>query len=249
MTRPQVNDLRRQLEGLDCRRRGAIQRGAETASPRDSISSGWNAIDQLLPWGGFPRGSLVEWLGAAGSGVGLLALVAAQAAKQPGIPLVVVDPWRQFYPPAAAAWGLSGDNLLLVHPANHQDTLWVLDQALRSPGVAAVWGLVEELAPRPFRRLQLAAEEGGGWGHLVRPLRVRGQPSWGDVQLVVQPLASGTPLLGRRWRIELTRYRGMTSGGFRQGVVELEVNEQGQEVVRTSQESVCHVSNSLPLVS
>jgi hypothetical protein len=58
-------------------------------------------------------------------------------------------------------------------------------------------------------------------------------------------------LLGRRWRIELTRYRGITPGSFRfrQGAMELEVNEQGQEVARNSQEYASHASNSLPLVS
>jgi protein ImuA len=274
--RPQVEVLREQLTRFETARRPASP--ADKSDPFEVeeryLRTGWQAIDALLPWGGFPRGTLVEWLGGEGSGVGLLALGAARAAAGGSLPVVIVDPDRQFYPPAAAAWGLEEENLFLVHPSQPQDTLWVWDQALRCRGVAAVWGRLDQLAPRPFRRLQLAAEEGESLGCLVRPLHVQGRPSWAEVQLTVHPLPTRspppsspgrlaspspptspphhspmTPLSGRRWRIELTRYRGLTRDGVGVGVSELELDERGQEIPHSAQEKPRHATHSVPLVS
>lgn len=192
--------LRRQVERLE----GPVQ-------PQDErpISTGSPELDRLLAEGGLRRGSLTEYLAAeAGGGAGTLALAAAREACAGGKTLVVVDRPRQFYPPAA--WGLK--NLLVVRPASEADELWALDQALRCPGVGAVWIRCGSLDVREFRRLQLAAESGGTLGLFVRPARFRGQPTWADVQWLVEP-ASLSPRSSsgmRRLRVELIRCRGGT---------------------------------------
>jgi hypothetical protein len=90
-------------------------------------------------------------------------------------------PVTRFYPPAAAAWGIDLSAMLVLRTANEADALWAFDQALRCPGVGAVWGAWDRLDVRDFRRLQLAAEVGGTVGLLIRPARVRGQPTWAEV--------------------------------------------------------------------
>ncbi len=117
-----------------------------------------------------------------------------------------------------------------------------LDQALRCPAVAAVvaWpeSLDGKLDGRTFRRLQLAAEQGGGLGLLIRPESVRSQPSWADVRLLVEPLPSTAPY-GRRMRVVLLRCRG---GGHRVGhhVPMVVVGEQTVEV------EIDHETHPLP---
>jgi protein ImuA len=101
-------------------------------------------------------------------------------------------PATRFYPPAAAAWGIDLAAMLVVRTTNEADALWAFDQALRCPGVGAVWGAWERLDGRDFRRLQLAAEIGGTIGVLIRPARVRGQSTWAEVRLEV----GAVPLLG-----------------------------------------------------
>ena len=178
---------------------------------KDTISSGWPPLDRLLPGGGLRWGSLVEWLDAGmGSSTAMLALGAARQAAKDGGAVVVVDRESQVYPPAIAAWGLDLSRVIFVHPKNRKDELWAWDQALRCPAVAAVWGRVEQIDSRWFRRLQLSAESNGCLGVLIRPGQARTQPSWSHVRLWVQPQPAQRD---RRLRIELIHCRGGGSGG------------------------------------
>src|SRR3989442_1254578 len=70
----------------------------------ETVSSGSPALDRLLPQHGLRRGTLTEWLADDGSGAVALALVAAREACLDGGILVVIDPRRQFYPPAIWGW-------------------------------------------------------------------------------------------------------------------------------------------------
>ena len=192
--------------------------------PNDApVSTGCQAIDGLLPGRGFRGGTLVEWLAAGeGSGGESLALLAAREACRKGGVLVVLDRRREFYPPEAIRRGIEPDGLIVVQAASPADNLWALDQALRCPGVAAALAWPEPLDSKTFRRLQLAAEQGGGLGLLVRPEEVRHEPSWADVRLWVRPLPSGEPGSGRRLSVQLLRSRQGGGGGS----VEVEFNDE-----------------------
>ena len=212
-----VEALREQIARLEHSRRQG------DAMP---VSSGCEGLDRLLPDRGFHRGTLVEWLVAgAGSGGETLALIAAREACQDGGVLVVLDEAKQLYPPAAARLGIDLDQMIVVQAANAADNLWALDQALRCPAVAAVLAWPKRLDGRTFRRLQLAAEQGGSLGVLIRPESAEREPSWADVRLRIEPLpvpasAALPPAAGRRLRIQLLRTRGGT--GDRSAEVEID---------------------------
>ena len=177
------------------------------------IASGCDALDGLLPAGGWQRGTLVEWLSAEpGSGAGTLALILARQAALEGGAVVILDRRQQFYPPAAAALGLDLENLIIVRSQQSADEIWALEQALRCPGVAAVWAPLDYLEWHAFRRLQLAAESGGSLGLLLRSGHVRRQPSWAHLQLWVEPVQRKEDKLAdaawlRNVRVEVTRCR------------------------------------------
>jgi protein ImuA len=233
----QIEALRRQIARLE----GARHHGA-----RGPVVNGCGPLDRLLPERGFCRGTLVEWLAAGdGSGAATLALGAARAACRDGGALVVLDHHCEFYPPAAVRAGIEPHRLIVVHAADQSDNAWALDQALRCPGVAAVLAWPEQLDGRTFRRLQLAAEEGGGLGLLIRPDSFRHEPSWAHVRLLVEPLPAepwrmvresstdtrpskpdGPPGRKRWLRIHLLRCRGAASGRS----VELEIDDETRTV-------------------
>jgi hypothetical protein len=195
-----LDTLRRQIAHLE----GTRQRGAPTM-----VSSGYAAVDQLLPHHGFARGTLAEWLSAIdASGAAGLALTTAREACRNGGTLVILDPRREFYPPAAARVGIELARLIVVHPYSVADQLWAFDQVLRCGGVAAAMIHLDRLDDHVFRRLQLAAEEGESLGLLLRPGSVQNAPSWADVRLLVEPLPIVDPAAGRCLRISLLRGRG-----------------------------------------
>lgn len=206
-----VRELQARLRQLESQRR---------PDETSCVSTGYAMLDRLLPERGFHRGSLVEWLAAAGgSGATSLALsTASQACREAG-PLVVVDRSGEFYPPAAVASGIDPQRLILVRVRSAADETWALDQALRSPAIGAVLCSTERYDKRARRRWQLAAEEGGTLGLLVCPEHIRGEQCWAEARLLVEPLVSR----GRRSvRVEVLRQRGQAAGG----VVELELDDE-----------------------
>ena len=217
-----VDQLRRQIRTLE---------GTPHARDATICSTGASALDRLLPLGGFRRGTLVEWLGdGKGTGVATLALLAAREACGADGALVILDRQRCCYPPSLAGWGIDLARTVLLWPQNQADEGWAVDQALRCLSVAAVWGHIDRLDPKMFRRWQLAAEASGAIGLLIRPARVRGQPTWADIQLAVEPSQAAAGCESRRLKVEVVRCRGGAGGGQ----VDLELDETGvvREVAR-----------------
>lgn len=211
------------------RRRIAAIEGSGGVADGRSVSSGCPPLDRLLPGGGLRWGTLVEWLAAdPGSGAQTLAFYAAREAEacRDGGVLVVLDPAKEFYPPAAARLGIPLEKTLVVQAACEADNLWALDQVLRAPAVAAAVACLERLPQRTFRRLQLAAEQGGGLGLLVRPEHARREPSWADVRLLVTPRTSADRQHGRRLKIEVLRSRQPPRARH----VELEIDDETRTV-------------------
>lgn len=156
------------------------------------VSSGAAGLDEVLPEGGYRRGTLVDFLSVAeGCGAELLALLAAREACRQGGALVVLDTRGEFYPPAAFDLGIDPRRLLVVSARRADEALWAWDQALRCRGVGAVVGWLERLGDRLFRRLRLAAEAGGALGLFLRPASFQSTPSWSQVRWLV-----GAPALG-----------------------------------------------------
>lgn len=238
-----IQQLSRQLRRLE-----RDKRDTPLLKPKRVVSTGLGPLDALLPEGGIYPGSLVEWLGegkASGAGT-LLFLTAASVARDDEDygrgNLVIVDRLREFYPPAAWHLGIDLQHTIVVRPINSDDAMWALEQSLRCPGVAVVIGFVGQVNERVFRRLQLAAETGGGIGLLLRPARFLGQPSWADIRLHVVPRPTSSPgVFWRRMRVELVRCRGpafsATTGalGKREGHIELEIHDETGFVRMASQ--------------
>jgi hypothetical protein len=187
-----------------------------------TISSGCTAIDRLLPENGYRRGTLIEWMASNGSGADFLSLVTAANACADGGALVIADRNRQFYPPAAAAMGVDLGNVVVIRPPEEKsphdrrydnEFFWAIDQALGCSAVAAVWGAVDQVGERWFRRFQLSAEASGTMGLFVRPASAIGQPGWSEVQWHVAAKRSHVTAAATQCvDLKLARCRGGQSG-------------------------------------
>jgi hypothetical protein len=115
--------------------------------------------------------------------------------------LVWCDPQAVLYPPALAGAGIALERLFLLRPKNEADEVWAVAECLRCKGVAATIASPRHLSRIEARRLQLAAEDGGGVGILLR------RSDAGSTQYAAATRWLVTPALGertvQRWRLEL----------------------------------------------
>jgi len=203
---------------------------------RETVATGFSAIDSLLPAGGVQRGGFIEWLAGgdaasadAGGAIAIACAVACRLATSTpqASTIVVVDRRQRFYPPAVLPWldaqtgvaaaGGRRPQLVVARPSRDDDEIWAIDQALRCPGVAAVLAWPGRVHSTAMRRWQLATRASGAVGLLVRGLAGRlqaGEPTWADARIAVAPVAEGGTVADfavRRLRLSLVG--GPWSGG------------------------------------
>jgi protein ImuA len=195
---------------------------ARTAHP--VWASGFATLDQQLPGGGWPAGTLTELL-LPHPGVGELRLLApvlvGLQAQQRSV--MWFDPPAQPCPWALGALGLDMRQQLVVRSrplaaappraakarppvrerAPAADILWALEQALKSGQVGAVlaW-LPQRLPADALRRLQLAAQLHEGPVFLLRAAEERSRASAAPLRLLLS--AWGPDLL----RVAIVKRRG-----------------------------------------
>ena len=183
------------------RARDEVRRAPETLHPAlwlghqlgrigsDAVTSGFARLDAELPGGGWPRRALSELL-LPHAGVGEIRLLAPAlvAAQRAGRLVMVFDPPAALSAAALARLALDVEELLVVHTRARvvpgSDSLWALEQALKSGHVGAVvaW-LPPRLRGERLRRLQLAAHHHDGPAFVLRETAVAGRPTASPLRL------------------------------------------------------------------
>ena len=199
----------------DLLREPRIWRAGDNHSPQDCVPSGFSELDNALPAGGWPLGALTEILHEH-AGIGELRLVMPALARlsRAGRWIALVAPPHIPYAPALAAQGVDLSRILLVHPRADSDTLWALEQAMRSGSCAAVLAWPRRADPQQLRRLQLAAEAGNCWGLLFRGEHAAAEQSPAALRLAMQSQGDGDT------RIDIIKARG----GQPQSALHLDLN-------------------------
>lgn len=187
------------------------------APPPTGLASGFAALDARLS-GGWPRGAVSELLFArAGIGEFTLLVPALARLSREGRWLVLVAPPYVPYAPALTRAGVDLARAIVIEPHAAREALWVAEQALRVGVCGAVLLWCEQVEPRALRRLQLAAETGGGLGVLFRSLRHAGESSPAALRLRLKGVAGA-----RRRRLEVAVLK--RRGGWPTGPITVEVD-------------------------
>ena len=205
-----------------------------------SLPFGVAALDAALPDGGLAVAAVHE-VGAAapghdGAAGGFLCAVLARLQRAcRGVVLWcqrrdVPGEAGRLYGPGLAALGMDPARLVMVRLRRAEDVLWAMREGMATEtGVAAVVGEGASPDLTAWRRLQLAAEETGVSGFLLRGGGQR-TPAGGGMysRWAVRGAASGPvpelpPALGMApgfgpgrpcWHVQLTRCRGGAQGNW-----------------------------------
>ena len=186
-------------------------------------------LDACLPGGGlglgrwheiFGQGLELETAAASGAFVAQLATPLARCGE-----VVWVVRRDDLYAPGLADLGFPAEQLIQVCAPSEAEVLAVLEDALRTPGVAGAIGEADGVDLVEGRRLQLACEQGGATGFLIRRRPFGGRACdaeggsvaatrWRVAPVPSEPLP-GEPGLGRRrWMARLERCRGGRTGAW-----------------------------------
>jgi protein ImuA len=145
---------------------------------RKALPLGLAAIDSHLPDGGLACGALHEIVPAAESCIAAAFGFIAAILGRLTCPLVFVMPahgLRPYRPHGRLhghglnALGLDPARLILVETAHRKETLWAMEEAVRSAAPAAVVGVIDTLDLKLSQRLHLAATDAGLPVFLLRP--------------------------------------------------------------------------------
>jgi len=161
------------------------QLGRQADSP---CASGYAALDAELPGGGWPRRVLSELL-LRQAGIGEIRLLSPclTAIQRSGRLVMLFDPPSALSACALEQLGFDVEALLVINTRTG-DSLWALEQALKSGHVGAVlaW-LPPRLRAESLRRLQLAAHAHDGPAFVLREMAAAERPSAAPLRLALRP--------------------------------------------------------------
>lgn len=173
-----------------------------------AFRTGLDALDALAPGGVFARGAVHELISdeEQPDPLFLATLLARGAIGSPpgGGAIIWSDPRSELYPPALFSHGIPLNRLFLLRPPPAEQT-WSVAECLRCKGVSATIAAVPRLSRIEARRLQLAAERGGGVGIFLRPSGGAGVYA-AATRWLVRP-APGQRTI-QRWTVQLLHGHG-----------------------------------------
>lgn len=199
----------RGVEGLPRAVAAAIWRGDALGRPVGTAwPSGFDALDAVLPGGGWPGGALTELLLPQAGTLEfrllgpLLGRIAAGGAR-----VVLVGPPQPPHAPGLLPHGIPTDALVWVRADTAAERLWATEQLLKAGSCGAVLAWLPQARPDQLRRLQVHAAASAAPALLCRPawaaressaaplrLRAYAGPGW---QLQVEVLKRKGPPLDR----------------------------------------------------
>jgi protein ImuA len=193
---------------------------------RKPLPLGLAAIDSHLPEGGLSCGALHEVVpkteAAIAAAFGFIAAILARLSR--AYPLIFILPvygLRPYRPHGRLhghglnALGLDPARLIVVETAHRKETLWAMEEAVRSAAPAAVAGLIDTLDLKTSQRLHLAATDAGLPLLLLRPAPTL------EASAAATRWRIGTALAARdrfgllaqpRWHLQLERCRNGRPG-------------------------------------
>lgn len=183
---------------------------------------GLGGIEDVFPGGVFPKRAIHEFItvlpehAAASNGfiAGLLSVLMAQ-----GGACVWVSTSRRLFPASLGTFNVAPDRMIFMDVKSEKDVLWITEEALKCDGLAAVVAELNNISLIESRRLQLAVEESGVTGFILRKDASKATSTVATARWKISPMPTeneaGMPGLGfPRWRVDLLKVRNGNPGSY-----------------------------------
>lgn len=181
---------------------------------------GLGAIEAAFPNGIFPKSAIHEFIvlspehAAASDGFigGLLSIL-----MEDGTACLWISTSRKLFPASLRLFNVDPGRIIFIDVATEKDVLWVMEEALKCEGLSAVVAELNGLSLIESRRLQLAVEQSGLTGFILRKDGRKTTSTVATARWRISPVASEMidemPGVGfPRWSVELMKVRNGNPG-------------------------------------
>jgi len=196
--------------------------GIKSFAANEVPDFGLGPVESAFPNNCFPVAATHEFLSDgpehAAAATGFIACLTSTLMRKGGAS-VWISSGGSIFPPALKSFGIEPDKIIFIDLKNEKDSLWVMEEVLKCNGIAAVIGEIRDLDFTASRRFQLAVEQSGVTGFIIR-----NNPRYITINACVSrwrisPLASepenGVPGVGfPRWNVELSKIRNGKPGAW-----------------------------------
>ena len=180
-----------------------------------SLNAALGPLRDSFPNASFPLGAIHEFIAQgmenAAASSGFIAALLSKMLKSKSI-LIWISATRTLYPPALAAYGVSPERIIFIDVPKPKDVSAIMEEALKCSGVGGVIAESPELSFISSRRLQLAVEESGVTGFVLRVNPKQLMPTacvtrW-EITSLPSDIEEGLPGVGfAKWKVELLKVR------------------------------------------
>ncbi len=208
-----IQDLKKQIMPLQ---------GFGSAYKKGSIKIDLGPINDAFPDKVFPTGVVHEFCCTDQSGSaatsGFITAIISMLMHDNGVGIWISSSLTIF-PPALISFGVDPANLVFIDLKKENDLLWVMEEALKCEGIAAVILESKDISFTVSRRLQLAVEQSGVTGFILRrnsrdPGTTACLTRW-KIRSVSGEFHNEMPGVGfPRWKAELLKVRNGKPGSW-----------------------------------
>lgn len=184
---------------------------------------GLGKIENAFPNSVFPTAAIHEFINTepehAAACSGFLAGILNTLMSQGGTCLWIGTS-RRLFPPSLSMFNIPPDRIIFIDAKEEKEVLWVMEQALKCEGLAAVIAEVREISIVQSRRLQLAVESSKGTGFILRndPRKLGANTCVARWKISPLPSEPEDELPGvgfPRWQVDLLRVRNGNPGSWK----------------------------------
>lgn len=183
---------------------------------------GLGEIELAFPNGVFPKKAIHEFISVlpeqSAASDGFIGAVLSILMKD-GAACVWISTARKLFPVSLRLFNVDPERIIFIDVTREKDALWVAEEAIKCDGLAAVVVELSELSLIESRRLQLAVEETGVTGFVLRKDATKQASNVATARWKITPVPSETeeemPGVGfPRWNVELTKVRNGNPGNW-----------------------------------